>query len=134
MILSPSEAQFDGKWVLKTNTTLTAQQVALKYKELWNVEHVFCSFLALVLRKEVDHRLEKAGHDFEWANFKQDLKALQEITIEDNSKKLAMGFAARPFRLSALRSLSPSGRYNEAYPILKEQFVVPRTFCEYLSN
>ena len=96
--------------------------------------HVFCSFLALVLRKEVDHRLEKVGHDFEWADIKQDLKALQEITIEDNSKKLAMGFAARPFRLSALRSLSPSGRYNEAYPILKEQFVVPKIFCEYLSN
>jgi hypothetical protein len=28
------EERFDGKWVLKTNTTLTAKQVALKYKEL----------------------------------------------------------------------------------------------------
>jgi hypothetical protein len=55
----------------------------------------------------VDHRLEKAGHDFEWANIKQDLKALQEITIVN-----AEGFAARSFRLSALRSLSPSGRYQ----------------------
>ena len=79
--------------------------------------HVFCSFLALVLRKEVDHRLEKVGHDFEWADIKQDLKALQEITIVN-----AMGFAARSFRL------------NEAYAIFKEQFVLPRTFCEYLSN
>jgi transposase len=52
--------------------------------------HVFCSFLALVLRKELDHRLEKAGHDFEWAGIKQDLKSLQEITIEDNGKKLAI--------------------------------------------
>jgi hypothetical protein len=76
------EARYDGKWVLKTNTTLTAEQVALKYKELWQVEqvfrdmksvldtrpifhrldetirgHVFCSFLALVLRKELDRRL-----------------------------------------------------------------------------
>jgi transposase len=109
------EARYDGKWVLKTNTTLTAQQVALKYKELWQVEqvfrdmksvldtrpifhkldetirgHVFCSFLALVLRKELDRRLEKAGHCFEWADIKQDLKALQEITIEDRGKTLTI--------------------------------------------
>jgi len=109
------EARYDGKWVLKTNTTLTTEQVALKYKELWQVEqvfrdmksvldtrpifhkrdetirgHVFCSFLALVLRKELDRRLEKAGYCFEWANIKQDLKSLQEITIEDRGKTLAV--------------------------------------------
>lgn len=109
------EARFDGKWVLETNTPLTAEQTALKYKELWQVEqvfrdmksvldtrpvfhqrdatirgHVFCSFLALMLRKELDHRLEKAGHDFEWAAIKQDLCALQEITIEDKGRKLAV--------------------------------------------
>lgn len=109
------EARYGGKWVLKTNTTLTAEQAALKYKELWQVEqvfrdmksvldtppifhqldetirgHVFCSFLALVIRKELDRRLEKAGHCFEWADIKQDLKALQEITIEDRGKTLAI--------------------------------------------
>jgi len=109
------EERFDGKWVLKTNTGLSTQQVALKYKELWQVEqvfremksiletrpiyhqrdetirgHVFCSFLALVLRKELDRRLEKAGHCFEWADIKQDLKSLQEIVIEDNGKRLAI--------------------------------------------
>jgi transposase len=109
------EARYDGKWVLKTNTTLTAEQMALKYKELWQVEqvfrdmksvldtrpifhqcdetirgHVFCSFLALVIRKELDRRLEKTGHCFEWADIKQDLKALQEITIEDRGKTLAI--------------------------------------------
>ena len=106
------EARFDGKWVLRTNTELTAEQVALKYKELWQVEqvfrdmksildtrpifhqkdatirgHVFCSFLALVLIKELYRRLEKAGYDFEWADIKQDLTALQEITIEENGRK-----------------------------------------------
>ena len=43
--------------------------------------HVFCSFLALVMRKELDRRLAIAGHCFEWADIKQDLKALQEIQI-----------------------------------------------------
>ena len=52
--------------------------------------HVFCSFLALVIRKELDRRLEKAGCCFEWADIKQDLKALQEITIEDRGKTLAI--------------------------------------------
>jgi transposase len=109
------EARYDGKWVLKTNTTLPAEKVALKYKELWQVEqvfrdmksvldtrpifhqrdeairgHVFCSFLALVLRKELDRRLQNAGHDFSWADIKQDLQALQEITIEDQGKTLAI--------------------------------------------
>jgi hypothetical protein len=109
------ESRFDGKWVLITNTTLSAEEVALKYKELWQVEHVFrdvksvletrpvyhqrdenirghvfCSFLALVLRKELDRRLKAYGHDFEWADIKQDLKSLQQVLIEDNGKSLAL--------------------------------------------
>ncbi len=110
------EAKYDGIWALRTNTALSPKNVALRYKDLWMVErafrdikssfdtrpvfhqrdetirgHVFCSFLALVLRKELDRRLEAAGHaDFEWSNIKQDLKALQEITIEENGKMLAI--------------------------------------------
>jgi transposase len=108
------EERFDGKWVLKTNTSLSPDQTALKYKELWQVEqvfrevksvletrpifhkcdetirgHVFCSFLALVLRKELDRHLDQAGHCFEWADIKQDLKSLQEIVIEEQGKSLA---------------------------------------------
>lgn len=52
--------------------------------------HIFCSFLALVLRKELDRRLEKCGHSFEWVDIKQDLKSLQEVVIEDNGKSLAL--------------------------------------------
>ena len=109
------EARFDGKWVLQTNTALSAEAVALKYKELWRVEkifrdvkslletrpifhktdatirgHVFCSFLALVLRKELDQRLASAGHRFEWAEIKQDLKALQRVSIEENDRRLSI--------------------------------------------
>ena len=109
------EARFDGKWVLRTNMDLPAERVALKYKELWQVEqvfrdvksvldtrpvfhkrdetirgHVFCSFLALVLRKELDRRLDSAGHQFEWADIKRDLSALQEVIVEENGKSLAV--------------------------------------------
>jgi transposase len=110
-----SEARFDGKWVLTTNTDLSSSQVALKYKELWQVErvfrdvkslletrpifhqrdetirgHVFCSFLALILRKELQRRLESAGHDFEWAHIKQDLKALQRVEIDENGRRFSI--------------------------------------------
>ena len=109
------DARFDGKWVLTTNTDLPAEQVALKYKELWQVErvfrdmktlletrpifhqcdenirgHVFCSFLALVLRKELERRLNHAGHLFEWSDIKQDLAALKTVTVEENDKRFAI--------------------------------------------
>ena len=112
-----SEARFDGKWVLRTNTSLPCDQVALKYKQLWQVErifrdtklllqtrpvyhrrdetirgHVFCSFLALVLRKELDRCLEASGERLEWAAVKQDLKALQMVTIEENGQRFAVRF------------------------------------------
>ena len=109
------ESRFDGKWVLSTNTNMSAEKVALSYKELWQVEkvfrdvksllntrpifhqrdrtirgHVFCSFLALVLRKELERQLNLAGHVLEWADIKQDLKALQQVTIEENGRKMAI--------------------------------------------
>ena len=110
-----ADARFDGKWVLITNTKLPADKVALKYKELWRVErvfrdmkslletrpvyhqkdeniagHVFCSFLALVLRKELDQRLAQNKHRFEWSDIKQDLKALKQVEIEENGTRFAI--------------------------------------------
>ena len=109
------ESRFDGKWVLQTNTDLPVEQVALKYKELWQVErvfrdvkslletrpvyhqcdttirgHVFCSFLALILRKELDRRLNRTGFVFEWVDIRQDLKALQEVQIEEGDQRFSI--------------------------------------------
>jgi hypothetical protein len=42
------------------------------------------------LRKGLKGRLEEGGHDFEWADIKQDLKALEEVVIEDNGRSLAL--------------------------------------------
>ena len=110
-----AESRFDGKWVLTTNTNLSAEKVALKYKELWQVErvfrdvktlletrpvfhqcdenirgHVFCSFLALVLRKELEQYLNHAGYVFEWSDIKRDLEALQTVTMEEGGKRFAI--------------------------------------------
>ena len=110
-----ADATFDGIWVLTTNTKLAAREVALKYKELWMVEHtfrdmksvintrpiyhkrdetikghVFCSFLALALKKELNDRLASQGLQLEWTDIKQDLKALQEVILDENNIKLAV--------------------------------------------
>ncbi|MGH8615209.1 MAG: IS1634 family transposase [Gammaproteobacteria bacterium] len=111
-----SEARFDGKWVLQTDLDLSAEEVALNYKELWMVEtlfrtaksiletrpiyhkcdetirgHVFCSFLALVLLKELYDRLESRGWTgVEWQRLKDDLEMLQELTVETGEKTFVL--------------------------------------------
>ncbi|HDZ25410.1 MAG TPA: IS1634 family transposase [Candidatus Aminicenantes bacterium] len=105
------EELFDGKWVLRTNTSYPAEEVALQYKELWMVEqafrtvksvletrpiyhkcdetirgHVFCSFLALIVMKELYSRLELKGHHFEWNDILRDLQALREVTLQMNDQ------------------------------------------------
>jgi len=90
------EKRFDGKWVLqKPITIFQLLKSPLKYKELWMVEHSFrdvksvletrpifhkvdepygamsfASFLALVLRKELDKTVAEASMDYEWNNIK----------------------------------------------------------------
>ncbi|MDX1814713.1 MAG: IS1634 family transposase [Thermodesulfobacteriota bacterium] len=106
-----SESRFDGKWVLQTDTELSAPEVALKYKELWMVEaafrsvkcvlntrpvyprldetirgHVFCSFLALMLLKDLHTRMEGRGWRLHWDRLRHDLNALEEITIRAGGK------------------------------------------------
>jgi Transposase DDE domain len=109
------EARYDGKWVLRTNTDLDSAEVALQYKQLWMVEHwfrscktllrtrpiyhrcdetirghVFCSFLALVLRQELQSRLEEEGHEFEWADVINDLDRLQMVEVEQDGKRFLL--------------------------------------------
>ena len=109
------EARYDGKWVLRTSLGLSAEDVALKYKQLWMVEemfrsikslldtrpiyhkcddtirgHVFCSFLALMLRKELQDRLEERGWAFEWADVIRDLDGLEEIELEKQGKRFVL--------------------------------------------
>lgn len=105
------EARYDGKWVLTTNMDLPAPEVALKYKQLWMVEdvfrsmkslldtrpiyhkcdetirgHVFCSFLALLLRKELDDSLARKQWKLEWADVIRDLDNLMEMEVAIGGK------------------------------------------------
>lgn len=126
------EARYDGKWVLTTNTSLKADQVALQYKQLWMVEqafrtiksvlntrpifhkrtetirgHVFCSFLALVLMKELQDRLERRGWRLEWDRLIRDVDYLKEIEISTAGKKVIIrnelrGETAKVFRAAGV--------------------------------
>jgi len=145
------EARYDGKWVLRTSVQdMSASDVALKYKELWQVErvfrdikcvletrpiyhrvdetirgHVFCSFLALVLRKELDNRLYDKGYRFEWSDIKQDLELLQEIELKASGKRFLVrteckGVCGKVFQAARVR-IPPRVR-----PVREDQPVVPR--------
>lgn len=98
------ETRFDGIWVLRTNTDYPTATVALQYKRLWMVEamirttksiletrpiyhkcdetirgHVFCTFLALRLKAELEKRLRDHGEEWEWAEVLRGLDNLQEV-------------------------------------------------------
>ena len=105
------DARYDGLYVLRTNTSLAPLAVMLRYRELLKVEdifkttkailhtrpiyhqtdaairgHVFCSFLALVLRKALEDRLTTMRSKPEWGALLMDLDRLQEIETEQEGK------------------------------------------------
>jgi hypothetical protein len=109
------DARYDGLYVLRTNTRLPPLNVMLRYRDLLVVEqmfrtekalletrpiyhqsdaalrgHVFCSLLALVLRKELQDRLAAAHLQPEWRALLADLDRLQEIETEQDGKRFIL--------------------------------------------
>src|SRR5215210_961548 len=52
--------------------------------------HVFCSFLALVLRKELDERCRMAGFRPEWGDVLRDLDRLQDVAISKDGREITL--------------------------------------------
>src|SRR4030065_858843 len=126
-----AETRFDGKWVLTTHTALSSRDVALQYKQLWMVEqifrslktilstrpiyhkcdetirgHVFCSFLSLLLIKELQGRIEQRGWEVEWADLMNDLEELKQIRIQTGNKE---GFLRSELKGAAGKALQVAG-------------------------
>ena len=105
------EARFDGITVLRTNAKVTPLQAVIRYRDLLQVEalfraakasfdtrpifhqsdaairgHVFCSFLALTLAKELTRLCEAKNLKPEWQPLLNDLDRLQQATIEKDGK------------------------------------------------
>jgi len=109
------EARYDGIFVLRTNARITPLQAALRYRDLLQVEtlfqaakatldtrpiyhssdaairgHVFCSFLALVLQKELVRDCEAAGVKPEWQPLLRDLDRMQIATLTKDGKSITV--------------------------------------------
>jgi len=123
------EKKFDGVFVLRTNTDLNPLEAMLCYKQLWMVEqtfrtakhllstrpifhkldetirgHVFCSFLALVLKKALEDRIAALGRTGSWPEIIADLDSLTETEIEHDGKRFVVRSAPRPAASLALRA------------------------------
>ena len=104
----------------------------LVYKQLWTVErtfrttkslletrpiyhkldgtirgHVACSFLALVLKKELEDRLAAAGNGARasWPDVVADLDSLAETEVEQDGKRFLLRSAPRSAATLALSAL-----------------------------
>ena len=126
------DAKFDGVFVLQTNAHLSPLETMLVYKQLWIVErtfrttkslletrpiyhkldetirgHVACSFLALVLKKELEDRLAAVdkGARASWPEVLADLDSLTETEVEQDGKRFLLRSAPRPGASLALAAL-----------------------------
>jgi hypothetical protein len=102
-----ADARMDGKFVLTTNTSMPAAEVATTYKSLWRVErtfreqkstlevrpiyhhrddtsigHIVASFLALRLEVDLQRRLDERGVSISWPDLMADLGKVQAVLIE----------------------------------------------------
>jgi hypothetical protein len=117
-----ADAHFDGVFVLRTSLTLSALAVVLRYRNLLVVEqsflatkallatrpifhrtdaairgHIFCTFLALVLRKELLGRLANyGGAVLEWQCIIDDLLDLSAVEVDQDGRRALLRTAPRP--------------------------------------
>jgi hypothetical protein len=132
--------------VLTTNTNLPTPELALKlkYKQLWMVEdvfrsmkslldtrpiypkcdetirgHVFCSFLTLLLRRELlEDRLARKEWKLEWADVIRDLDNCMEMEVAIGSEGYVFrgqtpGAAGKVFQACGV-ALPPSYEHAES--------------------
>ena len=124
-----AEERYDGLWVLRTNTVYNAETVAHVYKALWTVEdiirtaksiletrpiyhkcnatirgHVFCSFLALLLKTELERRMKFADLQGEWAQVLRGLEALQQVEAIFQNKRFLLRSQLSAEASAALRA------------------------------
>ncbi len=116
-----ADAAFDGLFVLRTNMKLSPLAMVLRYRQLLSVEqsflasktlmatrpvyhrtdaairgHIFCTFLALILRHELLARLTKRKDPMpEWQQIIDDLADLSVVDVEQDSRRARLRTAPR---------------------------------------
>lgn len=102
------DARYDGKYVLRTNTSLPADEVAQAYRHLTWIErlwrdlkdivelrpvfhwrkrenvkgHIFVCFLSLYLAALLKRKLAQADIDVQWDEVIRDLSAMRAVTVD----------------------------------------------------
>ena len=125
----------------------------LRYKQLWTVEaafrtaehllatrpifhkldetirgHVFCSFLALVLKSELEQRIAALGADGSWSEIRADLDSLTETEIVHDGRRFCVDPPRAPPPASqSAPPASPCRRpFRPSPPTDQPRHVVPR--------
>jgi len=126
------EARYDGKYVLLTDSDLSAEEVAMAYKGLWRVEsafrelknqlevgpiyhwtearvraHVAVCFLALLLEVELERRLREQGVEVSVREVIRDLRRVKAVHLEVKRKEYLArtelsGYAYEAFRAAGV--------------------------------
>lgn len=127
------DARLDGKFVLRTTTALSAEDVARAYKSLWRVErafretkstfevrpifhhrddtstgHIVACFLALRLEVDLQRRLDERQVDVSWPDLMRDLTEVRavDLTLDGQRYRLRTdlrGSASQAFAAAGVR-------------------------------
>lgn len=127
------EARYDGKWVLRTNTALPTDEVALAYKSLWRIEqafrelksgleirpvflrnedhvrgHIVVCFLSLVMEAALQRLLKEQGAEGSYRSVLSDLEGIRVVQLKANGKSWLVrtelpGAAYKAFKAVGLR-------------------------------
>lgn len=141
-----ADARYDGKFVLTTNTTLSAEEVALAYKSLWRVErtfreekctldvrpiyhhldttsigHIVGCFLALRLEVDLQIRLDERNIAVSWPDLMRDLSQVQCVVIDIDGTRYKLrtdliGAASQAFIAAGVRPPPIADRIGDIPP------------------
>ena len=99
--------------------------------------HVFCSFLALILKTELERRMKFADLKCEWAQVIRGLDALQQVEVTFQDKRFVLRSQLTSEASAALRATGVAAPPHFARVVLSAQFsenVVPKRFGTFIST
>ena len=129
-----ADARLDGKFVLRTSTSLSPEEVARAYKSLWRVErtfretkstlevrpiyhhrdettigHIVACFLALRLEVDLQRRLDARGCTASWPELMRDLAQVQAVDLDLDGERyrLRTDLAGSAFETFAAAGVRP---------------------------
>src|SRR6266404_131726 len=130
------DARLDGKFVLRTTTALSAEEVARAYKSLWRVErafretkstfevrpifhhrddtstgHIVACFLALRLEVDLQRRLDERQVDVSWPDLMRDLTEVRavDLTLDGQRYRLRTDLRGSAYHAFAAAGIRPPG-------------------------